>query len=271
MTELPETLPLLRFGRQGPYLHFSHANGFPPEAYRPLLSALGASLRVLASPLRPLWPDADPQSITDWSPLAADLIALLEKQGLGPLIGCGHSVGATATLIAALQRPDLFRALVLIDPVLMPHWLGHVWRLATRLGFARRLHPLLSATPRRRRVFESREQMFTLYRRKRVFARLSDEALEAYVAAIAAPRPEGGVVLRYSPEWEERIYLTGILRDPTTWRELSALQLPVLLLRATETDAFYPQAAAAFLRRVPHAELQVVPDSSHLLPLERPQ
>lgn len=266
-----ETLPVFRCGQQGPYLHFSHANGFPPEAYRPLLTALGTSLRVLASPLRPLWPGSDPASIADWSPLADDLIAWIETQNIAPLIGCGHSVGAMATLIAALRRPDLFQALVLIDPVLMPPWLAYLWVLLRRVGLAERVHPLLMSTRRRRRVFESREHMFELYRRKQVFARLSDEALRAYVDAVAAPLPDGRMGLRYSPEWEMRIFLTGILRDPVTWNELPGLKLPVLLLRAVRTEAFSPQAASMFLRRVPQAELQVIPDCSHLLPLERPQ
>ena len=36
------------------------------------------------------------------------------------MIGMGHSIGAIVTLRAALREPTLFRALVLIDPVLLP-------------------------------------------------------------------------------------------------------------------------------------------------------
>ncbi len=252
-------------------LHFAHANGYPPEAYLPLLEALSVHFRVLASPLRPLWPGADPESIADWAPLADDLIEWLDEQGLKQIIGCGHSVGATATLMAALRRPDLFRALVLMDPVLFPRWFAYLWRWLIRLGLGERLHPLIASARRRRRVFESRERMFELYRRKMVFSRLSDEALRAYVDALAVPRPEGGVELSYSPEWEAQIYRTGMLRDVETWRALPRLKLPVLLLRAAESDTFLPQAAELFLRRVPQTELQVIPDTSHLLPLEKPQ
>ncbi len=267
---LPD-LPVLRLGQEGPLLHFAHANGYPPEAYLPLLQALSAHFRVLASPLRPLWPGSTPESISDWAPLADDLIRWLDAQGLRQVIGCGHSLGAMATLMAALRRPDLFRALVLIDPVLFPRWFSHLWRLLIRLGLGERLHPLIASARRRRRVFESRERMFALYRRKQVFSRLSDEALRAYVDALALPRPEGGVELRYSPEWEAQIYRTGMLRDAETWRALPRLKMPVLLLRAAESDTFFPQAAGLFLRRVPQTRLQVIPDSSHLLPLERPQ
>lgn len=264
-------LPVFRLGQQGLVLHFAHANGYPPAAYRPLLEALSGHFRVLAAPLRPLWPGAKPESIRDWSPLADDLIAWMEAQGLEHVVGCGHSLGAMATLMAALRRPELFRALVLIDPVLFPRWFSYLWRWLIRLGLGERLHPLIAAARRRRRVFESAERMYELYRRKPVFARLSDEALRAYVDALAAPRPEGGVELRYSPEWEVQIYRTGMLRDVETWRALPRLKMPVLLLRAAASDTFFPQAANLFLRRVPQTDLQVAPDATHLLPLEKPQ
>lgn len=46
---------------------------------------------------------------------AADLAALLEGQGAGPVIACGHSLGGCVTAALAVERPDLVRALVQVD------------------------------------------------------------------------------------------------------------------------------------------------------------
>ena len=44
--------------------------------------------------------------------MAADTIAFVERVVGGPVLLLGHSDGAVVALLAALQRPDLVRALV---------------------------------------------------------------------------------------------------------------------------------------------------------------
>ncbi len=265
-------IPCLHFGEGGLPLHFAHANGYPPAAYTHLLEALGERYRVCAMEARPLWPNASHAVLTDWRPLSGDLITFLEEHCPGEaVVGMGHSVGGNATLRAALYRPDLFRSLVLVDPVLFPPLMGAWWNLTYLLGLGYRLHPLARGALRRRRKFESKQAMFENYRRKRVFSRLDDAAMWAYVNALAEPDPSGdGFRLRYSPEWEARIYVTGLRADGEIWRKLSRLRLPVLVIRGAQTDTFWEKTAARFQRKVPHAEIVTLPDSTHLLPLERP-
>ncbi|GAB4531538.1 MAG: alpha/beta hydrolase [Anaerolineales bacterium] len=264
-------MPFLTFGAQGEQLHFAHANGYPPGAYRPLLQALGERYRVYAMDGRPLWPQASHAVLTDWRPLASDLIRFLEDHMSPPVVGIGHSVGANATLRAAIYRPDLFRALVLIDPVLFSPLASVWWNLIYYSGLARQIHPLAQGARRRRRVFDSKQAMFENYRRKRVFRRMDDQALWAYVDAMSTPVPNGNqVVLRYSPEWEERIYITGLRADLEIWRALPKLKLPMLILRGEHTDTFLSGTAKRFQRKAPHTRIVTLPDCTHLLPLERP-
>jgi len=263
-------IPAIDFGGSGTTLHFSHANGYPPRAYTPLLDALSAQFHVIATPLRPLWPQADPQSVQSWLPLADDLIQGLEIYPKRQVIGAGHSVGATVTLIAALQRPDLFHALTLIDPVIMPPWFAHLWRAVTWLKAGPRVHPLVKSAQRRRRSFVSREAMFASYRQKAVFHYLDDRSLKIYIDALTQPQPNGSVALRYTPEWEVQIYLTGILDDPKVWRALPGLKVPLLILRGQHSDTFWPQTARRIQRYLPSADIRTIPSSTHLLPLEKP-
>ncbi len=265
-------IPFITFGDSGLPLHFYHANGYPPQAYTPLLKNLGTHYRVHAMEARPLWPGASHAVLTDWRPLAGDLLEFLQWQcGNQAVIGVGHSVGANATLRAALYQPERFRALVLLDPVLFPPWVSVLWNLVymARLGY--RVHPLARGAMRRRRTFESREAMFDNYRRKAVFQGMDDQALWAYVDSLAEPdNRNGGVRLRYSPEWEARIYVTSVRADLEIWRGLSSLRLPILVIRGENTDTFLENTARLFQRKVPHAHITTLPDSTHLLPLERP-
>ncbi len=260
---------------QGPPLHFAHANGFPPQAYRGLLERLAARFHVRACEMRPLWENSDPFEVRDWSILAADLIGFVEQHvrdaGGAAVVGVGHSLGGTLTLMAALDRPDLFRRLVLIDPPFFPPWLSLVWRGVFRLGLAYRVLPLVPAALNRRRTFASQQAMFDHYRKKAIFRQIADPQLWDYVRSLSKPEQNGRVTLRYPPEWEARIYATSLIRDRLTWRKLPGLQLPTLIIRPEHTRKIFAKTDALLRRQFPHIRIHTVPDSTHMLPLERPK
>ena len=270
-------IPYITFGEEGRFLHFAHANGYPPKTYTPFLEHFASDYRVVASSLRPLWPGADPEEFSNWSVLGNDLLEFLEmakretSPGQSQIIGVGHSVGAAATLIAALERPELFQALVLVEPVIFLPWMSFVWRLVTKLGLQYRFHPLIKGALKRRDRFPSREAMYENYRSKSIFNRISDRGLHEYVNALARVEPNGEVTLTYSPAWEARIYATAGLYDPHTWRLVPKLNIPTLLVQGAHTDTFRDSTAQRLLKFLPRAELQVIPEAGHLAPLEAPE
>ncbi|MFN3741362.1 MAG: alpha/beta fold hydrolase [Anaerolineales bacterium] len=264
-------IPALDFGGQGKPLVFLHANGYPPACYRPLLDELAQRFRVYAPLLRPLWPGESPNSLQDWHPLSRDLLRYLEENGLDGVIGVGHSMGAIALLRAALWQPERFQALVLLDPVLFLPSFMLFWNLVRALGLGYRLHPLIPLALRRRRTFDDLEKVFQAYRRRSLFRYFSDEALRTYIHGIVQPGANGTYTLAYSPEWEARIYYTGVWRDWDIWRKLPALHVPTLILRGAETDTFLERTARYVQRRAPQVRIETLEKSTHLLPLERPQ
>lgn len=263
-------IPFTDFGGAGADLHFLHANGYPPACYLPLLQRLTGQCRVQAMHLRPLWPGERPESLSSWKPLSDDLLRFLDERGLERVIGVGHSIGAIVTLRAALRQPERFRALVLIDPVLFPRRVVLLWGLIVRLGLGYRLHPLTRAALRRRRDFDDLETVFRGYRRRDVFRFMDDDSLRAYIRGMVKPRPEGGYELAYSPEWEARIYVTGVQSDLDLWRGLPTLTLPILFLRGAQTDTFWPYTARRVQRIRPQTRIVTVENATHLLPLEQP-
>src|SRR5580658_128410 len=108
--ELGGEIAWLDFGppRRTPDVVFLHANGFNARAYRSILAPLATSLRILApdqrghgaSTLRTDLPRAS------WDDLKVDLLAFLRAMGLPRVALAGHSMGATAALLAAAEAPE---------------------------------------------------------------------------------------------------------------------------------------------------------------------
>jgi pimeloyl-ACP methyl ester carboxylesterase len=264
-------IPFLLCGGTGTPLVFLHANGFPPECYRPLLQLLATRYRTRAMYLRPLWSEAQPEELDDWHILSRDLLRFLDEQGWDKVIAVGHSMGAIAALRAALWAPERFAALALLEPVLLARHVMLEWRMVRALGLGQRLHPLIPGALRRQREFPSLESAFERYRARRIFRYFSDDSLRTYIAGMTTGSPGNGFRLVYTPEWEARIYDTGVWNDWDLWRGMPSLRVPTLMVRGAESDTFRESATRALARRNGQVRIAVVERSTHLMPLERPQ
>jgi pimeloyl-ACP methyl ester carboxylesterase len=262
---MPHVKPL-DLGGHGPFVHLAPANGFPPATYRQLARDLAQGYHVVSLLPRPLCPGSRPESAPDWHPLADDLIRGLDGLGLSGIVGLGHSIGGVLTLWAAIERPDLFRAVILVDPVIFPPSMLRLMRAGGALHLARRI-PLVRAALHRRRLFPDRQACFDHYRGKPLFDRWSDSGLWDYVDAGTHLRPDGQLELLYPPEWEAHIFAT----TPTAvWRGVSRLRLPALLVRGEHSPTFLPAAQERLLRLLPRAQSVTIRDAGHLVPMERP-
>ena len=262
---MTDIVPYIDAGGRGPYLHFAHANSYPPRVYEQFLSALAASYHVVAIEQRPLWPGAAPDELESWHELGEDLIRLCEQEGWRDLVAVGHSLGGVATLYAALHRPALFRALVFVEPVFLPR---EFLALAGAEG-ERSVHltALVEKALGRRDRWPDRQAAFEHYRAKAVFRRWSDEAMHNYIRYGLEETADGRVGLRYRKEWEARIY--G-LAPADVWQLIPRLNQPTLAIRAEASDTLYPQAWALWQELQPEARFVTLADVGHLAPIERP-
>jgi len=263
------TIPFIDFGGSGSLLHFAHANGFPPNAYRPLIETLTPDHHVFSMLLRPLWREHEARPfISHWGEFADDLLEFLEERGDQNLIGVGHSLGAVTTLAVALCRPEFFRAVVVIDPVLLERRRLYPYRVAQKLGITHWVLPLINDTLRRRRVFKSVDEMFSRYRRAQIFKQIDDYGLRSYIEGITAPRPDGQVELTYSPEWEAEVYRKGPL---DLWQNLHLLTQPLLVIQGAQSDTLVEVGMKKIKKVLPNAELHSIEGAGHLVPLEKPK
>ena len=240
-------------------LHFSHANGFPAACYRKMFSYLESGFEIR-------YVDTighDPRHpVTDsWPHLVSELIEHVERHG-EPVLGVGHSLGGYLTALAALKRPALFRAIILLDSPILDRWKGAVFRVVKRFGLADRVTPA-GITRDRRAVWASSDEAFAHFRNKRAFRDFDAECLRDYVTLGMRPAPEG-VRLAFDPSIEYRIYRAF---PHTLARELPALRVPAGFICGRESEDAR-QVGLATTRR--HFRVARV-EGGHLFPFEHPE
>ena len=260
--------PLYEYGGSGQVMHMALANGFPPQTYAPLLQPLTAHNRVLSLLPRPLWPEPpSPDTAPSWRTFADDLVNGLRQHNLSDVVAVGHSLGAMASMLAVIQAPELFRAMVLLDPVFLSPkrlWLVHLFRA---LGLSERL-PLVQGAHSRRRDFASVDDAFAYFRGKPLFADWPDDTLRLYAQGSIKPT-NGGFALAWSPEWEAQIYKT-MFTD--TWNELPKLRglVPTLMIRAQNSRPLTMDAVVRTRRMLPDMTYAEIVGHGHLFPQTAP-
>lgn len=265
------THPLIDLGGQGPPIVLFPANGFPPETYRPAVAPLLGRFRVVSLPPRALWDDAGPASEGpgSWRTLAEDLLEGMRRHSLSPVIAIGHSFGAVAVLLAAMREPARFRALLLLDPTILPPAVMAAFAAERQRGEAAS-RPLVQGALARRDRFPSEAEAFGYWRRRALFADWSDDMLWRYTRSMLRPAGEGGYRLSWRPEWEAHYY-ESVFTD--TWEELARLDrgLALLVIRGERSDTFLAEAAALFAAKVPWAEQRTLAGHGHLFPQSAPE
>ena len=257
-------IPFVDFGGDGPLLHFSHANGYPPGCFQRFLSPLTDAYHVVAAEHRPLWSDEAPEQLHTWHTIAADLIRFLEQEGLRDVVGVGHSLGAVVTMIAAVERPALFTKLVLVEPIFLP---PDVLEAVAAEPAVMSSYPLVKATRNRRNRWPDREAAFDHFRAKSVFKRCDDVVLWDYVDNALVEIKDGRVGLRYRRDWEARIYSHPPLH---VWDLIALVEHPTLGIRGAESDALWRPAWEQWQVLQPEATFVEFEDAGHLAPLEQP-
>jgi pimeloyl-ACP methyl ester carboxylesterase len=252
-------------------IHFSHANGFNAQTYDALLGPLAQDRLVYSSDLRGHGHSrlpANPATHKSWTVYAADLCALLDKLPGGPFVLAGHSMGATASLLAAAARPDLVKGLILAEPVIMPARVRWMMRAAQALGFYDRVMPLAAQAEKRRKTFQDTEGAFAAYRGRGAFKTWPDRMVRDYLTGGLLLGGENGAMrLACDPAWEAANYRAG---PPSVWTCLPNITCQIALLTGGRRSTCPEPVAKALKRNANRLSWLHFPDCTHFLPMERP-
>lgn len=246
-------------------LVFAHANGFNAMTYRQLLAPLGAAgWHVLAIDQRghgrsQLAADPDPAPHS-WLRYRDDLLALFDALGGAPRVLAGHSMGGTASVLAAAalsERGADVPALVLFDPVLEPV-------LPDEQGDADTMAPehsaLIRGALRRNNHFDSPQAALQSYSGRGAFKTWPDSVIADYLCDGLQAQPDGSFSLSCAPAWEAANFIRR--HRSSLAHAMSQIHGALQVIRAdidsTCTWTDWPQ----------QARVQSVPGSTHFVPME---
>jgi pimeloyl-ACP methyl ester carboxylesterase len=193
-----------------------------------------------------------------WPHLFEQLIASIDE----PVYGVGHSLGGYLNYLAAVQRPDLFRAIVLLDAPIIGAFRGTMLGAVKRLGIVDRVTPA-GATRDRRSTWPTHEEARAHFAGRKLFEGFAPQCLDDYVRHGLVE--EGGKLrLKIDPAIEYQIYRT-IPHD--MMRHLPKLRVPAAFIGGERSDVVRRVRLAGMK---PKFRLRKVP-GGHLFPFERPR
>lgn len=252
-------------GPEHPVVFVAHATGFHGRTYRAMADALAPRFHTFAPDFRGHGDTvAPPDWDVNWWGYGDDALAvaraLASRPGAqGGLVCFGHSKGGAALLMAARRAPELFRQLILFEPIVFPPATPDQDRPQSGLA---------ALTRRRRPVFASLEQARANYASKPPMQAFEPAVLDDYVRYGFRDDPDG-VRLKCAPEHEARTFENGALHD--TWDHLSEIETPVLVIAGMIEEHGPAAGAEPIVRELPNARLLHRPDLDHFGPMTHPR
>jgi len=251
-----------------PLLHFLHGNGFCGRTYEPMLRHLAEHFDLWLCDAQGHGDSDHGGKFLGWNRNADLAVEALKAQGQAfnnvPWVAAGHSFGGVLTSLIVAEQPKLFRAAVLLDPVLFTPSMLLGASVAELTGVMRHT-PLARQARARRDQWASRDEARANLTGRGTYKGWADEAMDAFLTHALADVPEG-VQLKCRPSREAEIF--GSMPD-RLWSLLARVRTPVHVLHAEHTFPFVSESAARWAQLNDHVSTQQVP-GGHCFMQERP-
>jgi lipase len=254
---------------EGPVLLLLHATGFHARVWDQVIAHLPHDLHVVAADHLGHGRSFKPDSLADWAEGSLAMLPLVDRFKGRPIIGCGHSMGGYVLSRLAAERPDAFKKILLIDPVILArdYYTGPSTPIADPSD-----HPV----SRRRAVWDSIEQMQGHFGQRPPYSKWNAAVLADYCQHGLLPAEGGdGFVLACPPRLEASIYQNAQRTSPYDW--LNRIEAECTILRAPTAE----RGGEMDFSNSPTwlglgAEMGAVQDllwaeNSHFIPMEAPE
>lgn len=241
-------------------IHFAPANSFPAQSYNKLFALLKPDFEISFLELHA---HNSKFPVTDgWKYLAAELKIEIENSHAQPVIGVGHSLGGILHFLVAVENPELYAAIVLLDAPLTSRMSGAVLKNIKRFGLMDKLSPAKIAV-RRRREWPSKQAAVEHFKRK--FNLFDRKMIADYVECGTINNGNDAIKLLFEPEIEAAIYRT-IPDDYQNY--IGRLRVPAFYIGGTKSREAR-LARLGFMRRNFPFKFHFL-DGSHHFPFENP-
>ena len=249
------------------HFYFSHANGFNGLTYQSLLKNISKEFRVTTYDMRghgDTTLKADPKKLRSWHSFRDDLIFLIENSN-APAVLSGHSLGGTASWLAALLRPDLVEKLVLVDPVILPLRYIFSYHLFNFFNMAHFLSPLAKNALIRRNKWKTKEEAYDYFAGKKLFSKVSKDALNDYVNHGLKHNKKNNLTLKCDPKWESACFQ---LNTKEVWNGVENLKIPIKIILTKNSAVCNKFSQERIKKLAPQTEIVFIENTTHMLPLE---
>ena len=246
-------------------IHFAHANGFPARSYQKMFTHFPAHYNVIA--LDKFAHDKRFPLNDNWENQVLEMINFIEnnKGEHKKVVAVGHSFGAVISYMSACLRPDLFSALVMLDPPLMTGIARYLFRFAKTNQLINKITPA-GITQTRKRTWHVEQDLHAYFSTKTLFKDFDSDCIKDYIAAVTSHK-DGHLHLTFDVETEANIFRTIPHNLPSFAGKLS---IPAVLITGKHTDVCVPVLRNPFLKANPSVVHIVFDKGKHMFPLEYP-
>ncbi len=243
-------------------VHFAHGNGFPSGCYEQLLKGLEPRYNYCYIDKighNPLFPVTE-----NWHLLVDELLMSVETQAQEPVIALGHSLGGILSLLAAIEKPSLFKAVILLDSPIISRFKSGIIYLAKFLGLIDKVTPALRARGRKNH-WQNKEAILTYLKKKPLFKDFTDACLEDYIS-YGVEKNKQGLTLRFDREIESAIYRT--IPHSLPFYE-GKLTVPTALIYGNKSTVV-SEFDVRYMKKYYNISSYKVP-GTHMFPMEHPK
>lgn len=243
-------------------IHFAHANGFPSKTYSKIFSFLEKDFEIgflERHAHNPKFPVDD-----NWHNLRDELRTEIEKRYTKPIIGVGHSLGGILHFLVAVENPELYQQIILLDSPIISRLSSHGIRILKLTKLMDRYSPS-QMTRFRRNLWTSKQEAFEHFKKKPKFDVFDEDVLRDYVE-YGTVETEKGFELFFKPSIEAKIYQTLPHHLPEM---RGKLKIPAVYIGGTLSKEA-KLARLGFMKK--HFPIDFYSlEGSHLFPFEIPQ
>ncbi len=200
-----------------------------------------------------------------WHRFAEYTEDVITELGITNITAVGHSFGGHVATLLAASKPERFKQLLLLDPVIGNPDHIKLWQSATQTN---------NPVAKRRNQWSSPQELGEKLGSKPPFNNWDKDVLNDY-CEFGLTKTNGGYSLACPPSCEAAIY--GIIGGDETYAKLSDIQTPTFIIRAkdrTPQDSpmdFQPSPTWDKLTaQLPNAKEIHCTERSHFFPMEDP-
>ena len=244
-----------------PKIHFAHANGFPAKTYNKLFSFLEDDFEIgflERHGHNPKFPVSD-----NWKFLRDELREEIEKRYTEKIIGVGHSLGGVLHFLVAVERPEIYKQIILLDAPVISRLSSHGLRVLKITNLIDRYSPS-QITRFRRNLWTSKQEAFEHFKKKPKFDAFDEDVLRDYVE-YGTVKGEKGFELFFNQQIEAKIYRTIPHNLPNL---RGKLQIPLTYIGGTHSREG-AVARLSFMKKHFPIDFREI-EGSHLFPFEKP-